>query len=276
MRNQKPADTVRRAVALTIAGSDSGGGAGIQADLKTFAALDVFGTSALTCVTAQNPDRVSAIESLSPGLVAEQIRSVTQAFPVAAAKTGMLYSAAIIRAVADPLIQQLLPVLVVDPVMVAASGDRLLQPDAIEALTRDLLPLARVVTPNVHEAEILCGYAITNETELRAAARDIGLRYDTACVVKGGHLSGEEVVDVLFDEGAEELFRGPRIVAAQSHGCGCTFSAALAAFLARGCLLPEAVAAARKHVSGALEYAVAAGLHRPLNFSWNASSGPTS
>lgn len=276
MRQQHPAHAARRAVALTIAGSDSGGGAGIQADLKTFTALDVFGTSALTCITAQNPERVSAIEALSPSLVAEQIRAVTQAFPVAAAKTGMLYSAAIIRAVADPLIQELLPVLVVDPVMVAASGDRLLQPDAIEALTRDLLPLARVVTPNVHEAEILCGYAITNETELRTAAREIGLRYDTACVVKGGHLSGEDVVDVLFDEGQENLYRGPRVAAAQSHGCGCTFSAALTAFLARGLLLPDAVAAAKQHVAGAIEHAVSAGLHRPLNFSWNASSGSPS
>ncbi len=261
----------RRPVVLTIAGSDSGGGAGIQADLKTFTALDVFGTTALTCVTAQNPGRVTGIQALDPAFVVQQIRAVTEAFPVAAAKTGMLYSSAIIRAVAAAEVQQHLPLLVVDPVMVAASGDRLLQPDAIETLLRDLLPQARVVTPNLHEAEILCGHAIASEDELRAAAREIGERYDVACVIKGGHLGGEEVVDVLFDEGEEHVFRGPRIAGAQTHGCGCTFSAALTAYLARGELLEKATDMAKTYVAGALEHAVAAGVHRPLSFCWNVS-----
>ena len=273
MRNQVSAASARRAVALTVAGSDSGGGAGIQADLKTFTALGVFGTSALTCITAQNPDQVRAIHALPAEFVACQIRAVTDAFPVAAAKTGMLYSAEIIRAVVEPVIQQALPLLVVDPVMVAASGDRLLQPDAIDALCKELLPLARVITPNVHEAEILCEHAISSEAELRAAAREIGQRFDVACVVKGGHLGGDEVVDVLFDEGEETVFRGPRVDAAQSHGCGCAFSAALTAHLARGQRLPEAVARAKDFVAGALEHAVATGRHRPLAFCWNASPG---
>lgn len=260
---------------LSIAGSDSGGGAGIQADLKTFTALDVFGTTALTCITAQNPDQVSGIESLSPDFIVRQIKAVTDAFPVAAAKTGMLFSADIIRAMASPEVQQRLPVLVVDPVMVATSGDRLLQPDAIDVLGRYLLPLARVITPNLHEAEILCGHGIASESELRQAAREISERFDVACVVKGGHLGGDDVVDVLMDEGQELVLRGPRIEAAETHGCGCTYSAALTAYLARGELLAVAVAKAKDFVTGALEHAVATGRHRPLSFCWNASlDGP--
>lgn len=255
-------------MALTIAGSDSGGGAGIQADLKTFTALDVFGTTALTCITAQNPQGVRAIEALSPELVVQQIRAVCEAFPVAAAKTGMLFSRAIIQAVAAADVQQHLPILVVDPVMVTAAGDRLLQPDAIEILCRELLPLARVVTPNVHEAEILCGHAVTSVDELRAAAREISERYAVACVLKGGHLAGPEVVDVLCDEGQEHVFRGPRLALAESHGCGCTFSAALTAYLAHGLLLDRAVALAKDFVAGALEHAIAVGPHRPLAFGW--------
>lgn len=273
MRNQISTAQGRRPVVLTIAGSDSGGGAGLQADLKTFTALDVFGTTALTCVTAQNPRQVSAIQALEPALVVQQIKAVCEAFPVAAAKTGMLFSRELIQAVADPALQQHLPLLVVDPVMVAASGDRLLQPDAIEALARHLLPLARVITPNLHEAEILCGHAIVDEHGLGAAAREIGEQFDVACVIKGGHLGGDEVVDVLFDKGQERVYRGPRIGAAETHGCGCTFSAALTAYLARGVLLPEAVAQAKDYVTGALEHAVAAGSHRPLSFCWNVSLG---
>ncbi|MCS6771846.1 MAG: bifunctional hydroxymethylpyrimidine kinase/phosphomethylpyrimidine kinase [Kiritimatiellae bacterium] len=261
--------------ALTIAGSDSGGGAGLQADLKTFSALGVFGASAVTCITAQNPAGVSAVAAIEPRIVKEQIRKVCEAFPIAAAKTGMLYSADIIRAVAEADLEFGIPVLVVDPVMVAASGARLLQSDAVAALCDHLLPAARVVTPNLHEAEILTGRSISTLSDLRAAAREIGEKFDVACILKGGHLGGDSVVDVLFDEGEEILFEGPRIQAHETHGCGCAFSAAVTAYLAKGYLLAEAVRRAKDFVSGALEHAVRIGSHSPLHFFWNASlEGP--
>lgn len=260
-------------VVLSIAGSDSGGGAGIQADLKTFAALDVFGTTAITCVTAQNPAGVSGIVALEPDMVAKQIRAVCDAFPVAAAKTGMLYSAEIIRAVAGAVLTHGLPVLVVDPVMVASSGARLFQMDAIEALCRDLMPHARVITPNLHEAEILCGRQIASLEELRLAARDICERFDVAVVAKGGHLPGEDVIDVVFDEGEEFLFKSPRILAPETHGAGCAFSAALTAYLARGLFLSEAVHRAKEYVGRALREAVEVGRHRPLRFQSASSDG---
>lgn len=264
-----------RPVVLTIAGSDSGGGAGIQADLKTFGALSTFGTTAVTCVTAQNPGGVSSIQPIDPKVVTQQIRMVCEGFPVAAAKTGMLYSADIIRAVAAADVGQGIPILVVDPVMVSSSGARLLQADAIDVLTQELLPQARVVTPNLHEAEILCGESIVSVDDLRKAARTIGEKYDVACVAKGGHLGGDEVVDVLYDEGEEFVFNGPRVEAGETHGCGCSFSAALTAWLARGELLSEAVHRAKDYVAGALEHALTAGRHRPLHFFWNASlTGP--
>ncbi len=257
--------------ALTIAGSDSGGGAGLQADIKTFSALGVYGTSAVTCVTAQNPSGVSSIQALDPRTVMEQIRKVCEAFPIGAAKTGMLYSADIIRAVAAADIEMGIPVLVVDPVMVAASGARLLQADAVDALCSELLPTARVITPNLHEAEIILGRSVSTEAELRAAAREIGEKYDIACVLKGGPLGGDRMIDVLFDEGEETVFMGPRIEARESHGCGCAFSAALTAYLARGLLLADAVREAKDFVAGALEHAHRLGAHQPLHFFWNAS-----
>ncbi|MBN1268019.1 MAG: bifunctional hydroxymethylpyrimidine kinase/phosphomethylpyrimidine kinase [Kiritimatiellae bacterium] len=253
-------------VALTIAGSDSGGGAGIQADLKTFSALGVFGMSAVTCVTAQNPSEVRGIVPLPPEFVVQQIKAVCDSFPVAAAKTGMLYNAEIIRAVADEDVREGIPILVVDPVMVASSGARLLKADAIEALCTELLKQARVVTPNLHEAEILCGHSISSVAELSAAAREIGNQYDVACVVKGGHLAGDEVIDVLFDEGEEYVFTAPRVPAVETHGAGCAFSAAVTALLARGTLLSDAVTKAKEYVHRALEIAPSVGHHRPLNF----------
>jgi len=255
-----------RPVVLTIAGSDSSGGAGIQADLKTFSALDVFGTSAITCITAQNPSRVDGIMAVPVEMISKQIQLVCEAFPIAAAKTGMLYSSDIIRSVAAADISQGIPILVVDPVMVAASGARLLQGDAIDAICNDLLPQARVITPNLHEAEILVGHSISSVDELRKAAREIGDRYDVGCVAKGGNLGGDQVYDVLYDEGEETIFKGPRIVAAQSHGAGCAFSAALTAFLAKGMLMTDATERAKKYVSDALEHALIIGDHRPLNF----------
>jgi hydroxymethylpyrimidine kinase/phosphomethylpyrimidine kinase len=253
-------------VVLTIAGSDSGGGAGIQADLKTFSALEVYGTSAITCVTAQNPRGVYGISSMGSEMVAQQIKAVCDAFPVSVAKTGMLYSAEIIHAVATADIRQGIPILVVDPVMVSASGARLLQDDAIDVLCDELLPQARLLTPNLHEAELLCGHPIASLNELKAAAHEIGDRFDTACVIKGGHLEGMEVVDFLYDEGEEYLFSAPRVMANENHGAGCAFSAAIVAFLARGDLLNEAVGKAKMFVHEALQHANQIGNHGPLNF----------
>lgn len=255
-------------VALTIAGSDSGGGAGIQADLMTFAALGVFGTSAITCVTAQNPSSVTGIQPIDPEMVDRQIKAVCDGFPVAAAKTGMLYSAQIIKVVAADDVRQGIPILVVDPVMVAESGARLLKTDAIDTLCAELLPQARVITPNLPEAEILCGHAIASVDELRAAAREIGDRSDVACVVKGGHLPGDEVVDVLYDEGEEQLFKSARVKVEQSHGAGCVFSAAITAYLAKGDLLNDAVGKAKEFVRQALLHAQTTGHHHPLGFFW--------
>lgn len=256
-------------VVLTIAGSDSGGGAGIQADLKTFAALGVFGASAITCVTAQNPDGVSGIQAVDTAMVLSQIKAVCDSFPVSVAKTGMLYSDEIVRVAAAEDIREGIPILVVDPVMVAASGARLLQADAIESMKRDLLPQARVVTPNLHEAEILCGHSISSIDELRDAAREIGDHFDVACVAKGGHLGGDDVIDVLYDEGEEYVFSAPRLHVAQTHGAGCAFSAALTAYLARRELMSNAVQLAKNYVYQALEQSVAIGRHQPLNFNWD-------
>ncbi|MCF7838016.1 MAG: bifunctional hydroxymethylpyrimidine kinase/phosphomethylpyrimidine kinase [Candidatus Marinimicrobia bacterium] len=253
-------------VVLSIAGSDSGGGAGIQADLKTFSALRVYGATAITCVTAQTPQSVSGIHPLPAEFVHAQIEAVCRAFPVAVAKTGMLHNAGIIRMVAADDIRQGLPVLVVDPVMISASGARLLEADAVEALRECLLPKARVVTPNIHEAEILCGRPIADVEDQRRAAEQIGQAFDVACVVKGGNLQGEEIVDVLYDEGDEHLFTGPRVIVREAHGAGCAFSAAIAAYLAHGKLLSEAVRLAKAFVGQALHEAVPIGHHVPLNF----------
>lgn len=251
-------------VVLTIAGSDSGGGAGIQADLKTFAALGVFGTSAITCLTAQNPDEVAGIHPAPPGMVALQIQTVLRGFPVAAAKTGMLYSAAIIKAVARTLTRRRIPILVVDPVMIATSGARLLQTRAIAALQDCLLPLATVITPNLPEAEVLGGHPIRSRADQRAAAREIGERYGAACVIKGGHSGGRRIHDILFFRGACCEYTSPRISAAETHGTGCAFSAALTALLARGVDLPDAVPWAIRFVRRALCRARRIGRHFPL------------
>lgn len=255
---------VRLPVVLTIAGSDSGGGAGIQADLKTFSGIGVFGTSAVTCITAQSPDEVRAVEPASADIVALQIETVCGAFPVTAAKTGMLYSTGIIRAVARAVKAASLSMLVVDPVMVATSGAKLLQDDAVQALLTELVPLARVVTPNVPEAEILAGHPITCRAELEKAASGIGRKYGVACAAKGGHLASAEVVDVLYADGETTVLTSPRVAAKETHGTGCTFSAAMAANLGSGCDMKNAFERARAFVSSALENALRAGEHCPL------------
>jgi len=235
-----------------MAGSDSGGGAGIQADLKTFAALGVFGTSAITCLTAQNPSEVRGILAVTPAMVSLQMETICAFFRVAAAKTGMLYSAAIIEAVAGTIQRRRLPWLVVDPMTIATSGARLLRRDAARALCNRLLPLADVITPNLPEAEALCGHAITNLRDMEAAAREIGTRYRAACVVKGGHLPGPTVTDVLYHSGRIYRFRSV-CLRVDTHGTGCMFSAALTALLARGADLPEAVRMAKRYVHGVLK-----------------------
>jgi len=250
---------------LTIAGSDSGGGAGIQADLKTFSALGVFGTTAITCVTVQNPDDVSAVASVPETIVALQIRKVCDAFPVAAAKTGMLYSADIIKSVARAVKRNRIGRLVVDPVMIATSGAPLMRNDALGALCRNLLPLASVVTPNIPEAEVLAGMSIRGVLDMEIAAGRIGRRWKTAVVVKGGHLKGKTLVNVLFDDGVIHTFRLPRVRASSTHGTGCVFSASVAAYLAHGRDLPDAVGRAGKFVARAIATSVRVGKHDALN-----------
>lgn len=260
-------------VVLSIAGSDSGGGAGIQADLHTFAALGVFGTTAITCLTAQNPEVVTRVDPADPAMVREQVRTVCAGFPVAAAKTGMLFSVAIIEAVAAVAEECAIPNLVVDPVMVATSGALLLRQDAIDALRRHIIPAARVVTPNLPEAEILRGSPIDPSPDgLCRAAEDIAAAHGVACVVKGGHLPGRRLVDVLYAGGEAHVFEAEMLSVRETHGTGCTFSAALAAGLALGCSLPDAVREAQRFVHGALRRATAAGTHHPLR--WSNSSAP--
>jgi hydroxymethylpyrimidine kinase/phosphomethylpyrimidine kinase len=252
-------------VVLTIAGSDSGGGAGIQADLKTFEALGVFGTSAVTCLTAQNPDGVRGVQAATPAMVESQIRAVCDGFPVRAAKTGMLYDARIVRAVARAVRAARIPNLVVDPVMVATSGARLLKDDAVDALKHALLPLATLVTPNLDEAAVLTGRSVRTRREMERAARTLGDAYGTAVVVKGGHLR-RGLVNVLYGNGRLTQFSLERVRAAETHGTGCTFSAAVAARLALGDVMESAVRAAGSFVAAALAGARPAGAHAPLGF----------
>ncbi len=250
--------------ALTIAGSDSGGGAGIQADLKTFAARGVFGTSALTAITAQNTRGVTAVEELSPAIIAAQIDAVLEDIGADAAKTGMLSSPAIIEVVSRKLRQWKIENLVVDPVMVAKSGDKLLRDEAVEALKVLLLPLALVATPNRYEAAILCGSEVNTVEDMAAAARQIaalGVRY---VVVKGGR-EAEQSVDVLWDGAQIQKYFAPHIETTSTQGTGCTFSAAIAAELAKGNLVGEAVATAKKYVTRAMQHAPRIGSgHGPL------------
>jgi len=220
-------------VALTIAGSDSGGGAGIQADLKTFAALGVHGTSAITCVTAQNPRRVRGIQACEPEIVRGQIEAVMEELPPAAVKTGMLYSAEIIQAVVEHFKSNRIP-LVVDPVMISTSGSRLLKPSAIKLLKSELLPLATLVTPNLDEAIILTGRELKSPEDLRWAAQKIQEKFDCAALIKGGHLrNSKEAVDIYFDGANELLLTAPFVKGVHTHGTGCTYSAAITGYRRR-------------------------------------------
>jgi len=244
--------------ALTIAGSDSGGGAGIQADLKTFSAFRVFGMSVITAVTAQNSVGVQGVESLPPAFVARQLQSVLEDFGADAAKCGMLSTAPIIEAVAAALAERPVDRLVVDPVMVAKSGDPLLQPDARAALIGRILPLALVVTPNLPEAEALTGMPVTTRAEMEEAARRIHAMGPRNVLVKGGHLKGE-AVDLLWTGRALTAFSAPRIDSINTHGTGCTLSAAIASGLALGRPLAEAVREGKAYVTRAIQEGFQAG-----------------
>ena len=255
-------------VALTIAGSDSGGGAGIQADLKTFQALGVYGMSALTAITAQNTVGVSAVHEIPTDVIAAQIDAVLDDIGADAAKTGMLSSAEIIATVADRVRNWGIDRLVVDPVMVAKSGDRLLREDAVEALIQQLLPLAMVLTPNLPEAEVLVGRPLHTEDEIRQAARDILELGPRAVVMKGGHRAGA-ARDLLFDGRDFNVFESERFDTPNTHGTGCTFSAGIAAGLARGLSLVDAVTQAKRYVTEAIRHATPLGHgHGPVNHSW--------
>ncbi len=253
--------------ALTIAGSDSSAGAGIQADLKTFAALWVYGLSAITAITAQNTLGVRAAFELAPTLVEAQIDAVLEDIGAAAAKTGMLASEAIIEVVAHSIMRWKMR-LVVDPVMAAKSGDPLLAPTAVAALRRLLLPLAEVVTPNLPEAEILSGQRIETLSDMREAAQVIAALGVPHVVIKGGHRLGEPI-DIYFDGARFVELRAERIETRHTHGTGCTFSAAITALLARGLPMDQAVTAAKEYITGAIRHAPGLGQgHGPTEHFW--------
>jgi hydroxymethylpyrimidine/phosphomethylpyrimidine kinase len=252
-------------VALTIAGSDSGGGAGIQADLKTFAAMGVHGTSAITAITAQNTVGVLDILELPTSLIRAQIAAVVEDIGVQAAKTGMLSGSAIIEAVAESIQEHGITPLVVDPVMVAKGGAKLLRDDAVEALRRRLIPLATIITPNLPEAEVLLGRPIRTMQERRQAAHDLVAMGARIAVVKGGHADGD-VTDVYWDGSQMVELTGERISTANTHGSGCAFSAAIAAGLATGDDPLGAVRAAKDFISGAIANSLElGGGHGPVN-----------
>jgi hydroxymethylpyrimidine/phosphomethylpyrimidine kinase len=253
------------AKAMTIAGSDSGAGAGIQADLKTFAAFGVYGTSTLTAITAQNTVGVFAIAEVPEEVVAAQIDVVMEDIGADAAKTGMLSSASLVRTVADRLEAWGVERLVVDPVMVAKSGDRLLAESAVAAVKECLLPLAFVITPNLPEAEVLAGRGIAGDADLRDAARAISALGPRIVVIKGGHQSGPPD-DLVFDGAEFTILPGERVSTANTHGTGCTFSAAITAGLALGRPPLAAIAEAKRYVTAALRtsYPIGTG-HSPVN-----------
>ena len=241
-------------VALTIAGSDSSAGAGIQADLKTFSALDVYGLTALTCIVAEIPGKVSRIEPLSAEIVRDQIQVLVKNFPICAVKTGLLCSAEIVYVVAaairgiDKISAQRIPI-VIDPVIVATSGDTLLEPAAIEAYEKELFPLAGLITPNLDEAERLLGTEIRDRQAMHRAGKELEREFGTAILLKGGHLADHAAIDLLFVDGKVVEFSAPFVRDVATHGTGCTYSAAITAGLARGLLLEEAIRHAKKFVT---------------------------
>ena len=266
--------------ALTIAGSDSSGGAGIQADLKTFAAFGLYGASAITAITVQSTKGVEAVAPLSADLVTAQIEAVAGDLALHATKIGMLATAAIVEAVAAAIEELELPLVVVDPVLVSTSGERLLDADGVQTLCLELMPLARAITPNIPEAEALSGRRIGSALQAREAARRIHDMGAASVIITGGHASWEDekdsgqVVDLLFDGEVFHEFRTARIETRHTHGTGCTFAAAVAAGLALGRELPDAVARAQQYVAGAIAHAPGIGHGRgPLDHFWEHRSG---
>jgi hydroxymethylpyrimidine/phosphomethylpyrimidine kinase len=252
-------------VAITIAGSDSGGGAGIQADLKTFAALGVHGTTAITSITAQNTYSVTSIEDLTPEMIRKQIKAVAEDLGIDAGKTGMLHTEEIIKTVSAEVSKYKFP-LVVDPVMVSKSGAPLLKPEAMEALKNYLLPIATVITPNKFEAERLADVEIKNSKDAEIAARKISEMGPKAIVVKGGHLEAKDAVDLLYYEGKFKTFRTPRLDVKTTHGTGCSFSAAIAAELAKKLDIPVAVEKAKEIVTLGIRFGLNIGKgYGPVN-----------
>lgn len=255
---------------LTIAGSDSGGGAGIEADLKTFTALGAYGMAAITSITAQNTVEVTAVYDLPPDLVAEQIDVVTRDIGVDAAKTGMLSQTGIVEAVADAVARNGIAKLVVDPVMISKGGAPLLQNAAQDALKERIMPLAFVATPNIPEAEVLSGLIIGRIEDIREAAKRIAGLGARHVLIKGGHLEGPEATDYWYDGDSFREFSAPRIPTQNTHGTGCTYSAALAAYLGMGLDIGEAIKRAKEYLSGAIEHSFALGQgHGPLNHFWS-------
>jgi hydroxymethylpyrimidine/phosphomethylpyrimidine kinase len=252
-------------IALTIAGSDSGGGAGIQADLKTFMALGVHGTSAVTCLTAQNPQRVAAVHPVPVEFLRAQLECVLEGLEPSAVKTGMLFSRPLIDAVAS--FWKSLPgiPLVVDPVMISTSGAQLLDPKAMRSLCDNLLPLARVVTPNVDEAGILVGRKLRTLEDLREASRQIYRQFGCAALLKGGHLGSSLATDILFDGEKEVMLSAPFVRGVATHGTGCTYSAAITAGLALGCDLEKSVRLGKKFITQAIRKSVRIGANTALN-----------
>lgn len=249
-------------VAMTVAGSDCSSGAGAQADLKTFAAVGVYGLSVITCVVSEIPGRVERVQPVSAEMLRSQMRILFDAYPVAAVKIGMLYSRALLRVVSEELADRLGRChLVVDPVMVASSGDPLLKPDAVRAYEQELLPLADLITPNLDEAGVLLGRRINRRGEMASAADELRSKYGAAVLLKGGHLRGHEAVDVLSAEECTEEFVLPRLPGRETHGTGCTLSAAIAGGLARGRSLRAAVSDAKKF------------LHRAMTRQWEWTRG---
>jgi hydroxymethylpyrimidine/phosphomethylpyrimidine kinase len=238
-------------VALTIAGSDSSAGAGVQADLKTFSALGVYGLTAVSCVVAEIPGKVSRIEPVSAALVREQINVLAETFPIAAIKTGLLYSREIIKAVARAIVdfkRDRIP-LIVDPVMIATSGDRLLEPPAVEAYETELFPLAALITPNLDEAAWLLETKIKDRQSMEKAVRELAKKYRVSVLLKGGHLTGSAAVDLLFAGNKLTEFSAPFVRGVATHGTGCTYSAAITAGLASGLSLEDAICRAKKFVT---------------------------
>ncbi len=252
-------------VALTIAGSDCSSGAGLQADLKTFQHFGVYGLTAVTCVVAETPNFVCSVHPVPPAILQDQLNVLLDAFPVAAIKTGMLVSKAHIVAVTEILARHPGIPLVIDPVMIASTGDPLLEENAIAAYKERLFPLAAVVTPNLDEAEALWGKPIRDEAAMERAAGELSGRHRCAVLLKGGHLGTPECADLLMRDGLPEWFRSPRLDTPASHGTGCTLSSAIAAGLALGRDLHEAVADAKTYLNRTLSQSLAWGKIAVLN-----------